>query len=1053
MSLLLQTTIIVLCVTAYCFSQSPGTLDLTFGNGGKVIAGTNRGTDSALAMAVQSDGKIVAAGESQRNGSGFDFALVRYAPDGTLDTSFGDGGKVTTAIGSAYAYAFAISLQPDGKIVAAGTSSNGSNEDLAIVRYNSDGSLDSTFGTGGKVTTAIGPGTDRASAVAMQSDGKIVVSVRSSIGDFVLVRYNPNGSLDGAFGSGGIVTTDVSSSEDNANAVTIQPDGKIVAAGYGYSDFALARYNSNGSLDSMFGVGGLVATPIGSAFANASDVMLQSDGMIVVAGTAFNGSNYDFAVARYNTNGSLDTAFGSGGTVMTPIGLNHDEAYTVTLQSDGKIVAAGDINQGHGAALVRYNSNGSLDETFGSGGKVTTLSLGSPYRVHDVALQSNGKIVAAGPNDYDFALVRYEPDGLLDATFNDRGIVTTDFGVFISNPPLETVAIQPDGKIVAAARPSLYTGPTVTRFNQDGSLDTTFGGGTGYVYVYCNEYAHHVDIALQQDGKIVGACYDSSVGSGNLLFRLDTAGSLDPSFGSNGYVSSQRMPWAVAIQLDGKIIYSGDGICRLNADGSPDTSFGSAGCADIPPHTNFFESGIQSDGKIVAAGYSFFNSGNYDFAIVRFTSTGALDTTFNGDGIVITDLGGGDIADSLSLQTDGKIVAAGESHTGGAPTIALVRYNSNGSLDTTFDDDGIVVRPLGGGVNSLAVQDDGRIVASTTVDAGADRHDDFAIVRLNSDGSPDTTFGGPLGVVYVDFNESHDVSLAMVLDNHGRAVVVGGSNGAFALARVLLNSKVRFDFDGDGRSDVSVFRPSDSVWYLNRSTQGFSATQFGLATDKIAPADYDGDGKTDIAIFRDGVWWRINSGDLTVNATAFGLAGDNPVPADYTGDGRDELAVYRNGQWWMFDLSTHQASLVNFGLASDKPVPADYDGDGRVDQAVYRNGEWHIYRSTLGYAVILFGLATDRPVVGDYDGDGRADLAVYRDGTWYLQQSTDGFRALRWGLATDIPTPADYDGDGKTDAAVFRNGTWYLRQTTGVVSIQQFGLAGDKPVESAFIAQ
>jgi len=261
-------------------------------------------------------------------------------------------------------------------------------------------------------------------------------------------------------------------------------------------------------------------------------------------------------------------------------------------------------------------------------------------------------------------------------------------------------------------------------------------------------------------------------------------------------------------------------------------------------------------------------------------------------------------------------------------------------------------------------------------------------------------------------------------------------------------TKSNADFDGDGRADVSVFRPTDSTWYLNRSTLGFAATQFGSSTDKLVPADYDGDGKTDIATFRDGVWSWINSSNQTVSSLQFGLLGDIPVPADYSGDGRDELAVYRNGQWLTFDLSNNQTTLMNFGFANDTPVPADYDGDGKIDQAVYRNGEWHINGSSEGDMVAQFGLPRDRPVAADYDGDGKADLAVYRDGIWYMQQTSQSFVAFLWGIATDIPTPADYDGDGKTDAAVFRHGIWYLRQTTKGVSIQLFGDANDRPLTS-----
>jgi Tol biopolymer transport system component len=258
-----------------------------------------------------------------------------------------------------------------------------------------------------------------------------------------------------------------------------------------------------------------------------------------------------------------------------------------------------------------------------------------------------------------------------------------------------------------------------------------------------------------------------------------------------------------------------------------------------------------------------------------------------------------------------------------------------------------------------------------------------------------------------------------------------------------------FDFDGDGQADTSVFRPSDRIWYLDRSTDGFSATQFGLLTDTITPADYDGDGKTDIAVYRDGTWYLLRS-TAGFGAVQFGLPGDIPVPADYTGDGRDELTVYRNGQWWALDLTNNQSSLVNFGLATDKPLAADYDGDGRADQAVYRDGVWHLNRSSQGYTAIQFGLSSDLPVVGDYDADGLADAAVYRGGTWYLLRSTEGFAAFQWGLSTDIPAPADYDGDGKTDAAVFRDGIWYQLTSTAGIVIQQFGLAGDKPVPAAY---
>ncbi len=261
-----------------------------------------------------------------------------------------------------------------------------------------------------------------------------------------------------------------------------------------------------------------------------------------------------------------------------------------------------------------------------------------------------------------------------------------------------------------------------------------------------------------------------------------------------------------------------------------------------------------------------------------------------------------------------------------------------------------------------------------------------------------------------------------------------------------------FDFDGDGRADISVFRAADRTWYLNQSTAGFSATEFGLSSDKIAPADFDGDGRTDISVFREGVWYWLNSSNGGFNAIQFGLAWDIPVAGDYTGDGRAELAVYRGGTWYSLNLVNNQSQTFQFGIPTDKPVAADYDGDGKKDQAVYRGGEWHLNRSSQGYAVVRFGLATDKPVIGDYDGDGKGDQAVYRDGTWYLLRSGQGFSAFQFGIASDVPAPADYDGDGRTDAAIYRGGTWWILQSTnGSARNHQFGLPNDSPIPSAFV--
>jgi hypothetical protein len=285
--------------------------------------------------------------------------------------------------------------------------------------------------------------------------------------------------------------------------------------------------------------------------------------------------------------------------------------------------------------------------------------------------------------------------------------------------------------------------------------------------------------------------------------------------------------------------------------------------------------------------------------------------------------------------------------------------------------------------------------------------------------------------------------------------------GAYNCPPVTSTVKSRADFDGDGKTDLSVFRPSDSVWYLNRSTAGFTAAQFGVATDVLTPGDFDGDNKTDIAVWRpsNGTWYRLNSSNGTFVGAQFGQNGDIPVPGDFDGDSKDDLAVWRplTGEWFRINSVNGQFVATQFGANGDRPVSGDYDGDGKDDLAVFRPGDgtWYRINSSNGvFSGVSFGLASDLVAPADYDGDNREDICVFRpsDGTWYrLNSSNGGLVVVQFGANGDVPVPGDYDGDGKDDQAVFRSGVWYMNRSTAGFTGAQFGVSTDRAIPKQYI--
>jgi len=276
------------------------------------------------------------------------------------------------------------------------------------------------------------------------------------------------------------------------------------------------------------------------------------------------------------------------------------------------------------------------------------------------------------------------------------------------------------------------------------------------------------------------------------------------------------------------------------------------------------------------------------------------------------------------------------------------------------------------------------------------------------------------------------------------------------------NNNVRFDFDGDGKSDLAVYRPSTGGWYIvNSANNSLNSGFFGLSTDRLVPADYDGDGKTDAAVYRSGTWYRLKSSTSTFDSVAFGTTNDIPAPADFDGDGKADVAVFRpsDGMWHQLLSHNNGYSGAQFGTNGDVPLAADFDGDGKADINVFRpsNGGWYrLNSSNNAFVAAYFGQSGDKPLAADFDGDGKSDLAVYRPSTggWYrITSSNNSFSATAFGLPTDVPTPADFDGDGKTDISVFRpsSGIWYrFNSNNNAIVAYQFGDAADVPVPSSY---
>ena len=768
------------------------------------------GLDRAERVVVQPDGRPIAVGMA---GFGTDqFAMTRYNTNGTIDTTYGasHNGTQLEPLGSGDAEAFGAAFDGSGRLVVAGHVRSDKDR-FAIARFNADGTLDDTFGGGGSAIS-VGPGDSGGHAMAMQPDGKILVGGYSMNGAqkvFTVVRYNANDTIDTTYGTNGAYIA--SGTAGIVTAMALQSTGKLVIAG-GLPTVRMQRLNADGTLDTTFGTGGTVT--LGTGIQSAQDMAAYPDDRVVVMGLATGDSNA-MAVARLGADGAIDSTFGTSGMTMVAGGGFGGGAGGVVLNGDGSLVVSGSYNSGAVANVLvaKLMTNGALDTTFGTNG-TTRVQVSGIESGRGIAARPGGGYYVVGTSFLasssvtDTLALALTANGQLDPAFNSTGYNVADLG---SAPAAANAsALQPDGKVVVAGKVCLVhnTSPSVP------------------------------------DCKAVVA-------------RYNVDASLDTAFNARGYVFVPALYSANAVAIDsgGSIVIGGRAatstpsmaFARVSSGGTLDSSFGTGGTLTLSAataHEEINAIAIQGNGRIVGAG--FVTPGSFiDSAFVGVTPAGALDATFGSGGKTVVPVStGDDEISSLALQADGKIVGGGFTTLAGPHDgMALVRLTADGTLDTSFGDpNGYAGIDFGGNSArgyAVAIQPDGKIVIGGKVFTGST--DDFALARVLPTGALDSTFGTG-GLQSNDFHANHNRIVALGLTSSAKIVGAGEDAGSFGVVQYLANGALDSTFGTGGESSLPInfMAGADFALSLNIASDG-NLYMAGNASNAFALAIVAGD--------------------------------------------------------------------------------------------------------------------------------------------------------------------------------------------------------------------